>query len=145
LGLAKEESNRRLASALKVPTNTGNMYTASCWASLSSVLYFVGSQELQNKRISIFSYGSGLASTLLSVKVVGDISPITKVLNLDHKLNEGRQKKTPEEYVQHIALREKAHLQKSFKPQGSVDDIAPGAYYLVNIDDKFQRTYEIKK
>ncbi|KAF8002739.1 hypothetical protein HF325_003704 [Metschnikowia pulcherrima] len=145
LGLAKEESNRRLASALKVPTNTGNMYTASCWASLSSVLYFVGSQELQNKRISIFSYGSGLASTLLSVKVVGDISPITKVLNLDYKLNEGRQKKTPEEYVQHIALREKAHLQKSFKPQGSVDDIAPGAYYLVNIDDKFQRTYEIKK
>lgn len=144
LGLAKEESNKRLTPALKVPTNTGNMYTASCWASLSSVLYFVGSSELQNKRISIFSYGSGLASTLMSVRVVGDISHITKNLDLEHKLNGARKQRTPQEYVEHIELREKAHLQKNFQPQGSIDDIARGAYYLVDINDKFQRKYEIK-
>lgn len=144
LGLAKEESARRLTPALKLATNTGNMYTASCWTSLSSVLFFIGNEELQGKRISIFSYGSGLASTLLSVKVVGDISNITKNLDLDYKLGAGRKQRTPEEYVQAIELREKAHLQKDFKPTGSVDDLAPGVYYLVNINDKFQRQYEVK-
>lgn len=144
LGLAKEESARRLTSALKLATNTGNMYTASCWTSLASVLYFIGNEELQGKRISIFSYGSGLASTLMSVKVVGDISNITKNLDLEHKLGAGRKQRTPEEYVHAIELREKAHLQKDFKPTGSTDDIASGVYYLVNINDKFQREYEVK-
>lgn len=144
LGLAKQESARRLTPALKLATNTGNMYTASCWTSLSSLLYFVGNDELQGKRISVFSYGSGLASTLLSVKVVGDISKITSILNLDYKLGEGRKQKTPQEYVNAIELREKAHLQKNFQPTGSLDDIAAGVYYLVDINDKFQRKYEVK-
>ncbi|WPK26763.1 hypothetical protein PUMCH_004124 [Australozyma saopauloensis] len=144
LGLAKQESARRLTPALKLATNTGNMYTASCWTSLSSVLYFIGNEELQGKRISIFSYGSGLASTLLSVKVVGDISNITKVLDLEHKLGAGRKQRTPQEYVEAIELREKAHLQKSFQPTGSVDDLSSGTYYLVDINDKFQRKYEVK-
>lgn len=145
LGLAKAESNKRVTPALKVATNTGNMYTASCWTSLASVLYFVGNEELQGKKLSVFSYGSGLASTFLSLNVVGDISAINKVLNLDYKLGEGRKQRTPQEYVAAIELREKAHLQKSFKPSGSVDDISTGAYYLVDINDKFQRAYEVKK
>lgn len=145
LGLAKAESNKRITPALKVATNTGNMYTASCWSSLASVLFFIGNEELQGKKISVFSYGSGLASTFLSLNVVGDISAINKVLSLDYKLGEGRKQKTPEEYVAAIELREKAHLQKNFKPSGSLDDIAPGAYYLVDVNDKFQRSYEVKK
>lgn len=145
LGLAKEESTRRLTPALKLATNTGNMYTASCWTSLSSVLFFVGNEELQGKRISVFSYGSGLASTLMSVKVVGDISNITKNLDLEYKLGAGRKQRTPQEYVEAIELREKAHLQKSFQPSGSIEDLASGVYYLVDINDKFQRKYEVKK
>lgn len=145
LALAKSESAKRLTPALKLATNTGNMYTASCWTSLASVLYFVGSDALQGQKVSVFSYGSGLASTFLSVNVVGDISAITKVLDLDYKLFDGRTQRTPEEYVAAIELREKAHLQKSFQPSGSVDDIAAGAYYLVDINDKFQRKYEVKK
>lgn len=145
LGLAKDESNKRLTPALKVPTNTGNMYTASCWASLSSLLYFVGNEELQNKRISVFSYGSGLAATLLSVRVVGDISHITKNLNLESKLFQERTQKSPQEYVNAIESREKIHLQKNYKPVGSVGDIASGVYYLTEINDMFQRKYEIKQ
>lgn len=145
LGLASKESARRLTPALKLATNTGNMYTASCWTSLASLLYFVGNDALQGKRISIFSYGSGLASTLMSVRIVGDLSKITKLLDLDFKLGDGRKQKTPEEYVHAIELREKAHLQKNFKPSGSIDDLASGVYYLVDINDKFQRTYDIKQ
>lgn len=145
LTLAKEESAKRVAPALKLATNTGNMYTASCWTSLSSLLYFIGNDALQGKKISIFSYGSGLASTMMSVNVVGDISPITKVLDLENRLFNNRTKRSPQEYVDHIEMREKIHLQKNYKPVGSVDDIATGAYYLVDINDKFQRSYEVKK
>lgn len=144
LSLAKDESARRLTPALKLATNTGNMYTASCWTSLSSLLYFVGNDELQLKRISIFSYGSGLASTLLSVKVVGDISKINSVLNLEYKLGAGRKCRTPQKYVDAIKLREKAHLQKNFEPSGSIDELASGVYYLVDVNDKFQRKYKVK-
>ncbi|CAH6722292.1 hydroxymethylglutaryl-CoA synthase [[Candida] jaroonii] len=143
LGLTKESKKTKLDPSLKVATNTGNMYTASCWSSLSSLLYFVGSDALQNKRLGIFSYGSGLASTLLSVVVKGDISHITKNLDIENKLGEGRTKRTPEQYVEAIELREKIHLQKSTKPTGSIETLAKGTYYLTEIDDKFKRYYEI--
>lgn len=42
------------------------------------------------------------------------------------------------------ALREKAHLKKSYTPQGTIDSIAPGTYYLTEVDDMFRRKYEIK-
>ncbi|EGV65944.1 3-hydroxy-3-methylglutaryl coenzyme A synthase [Yamadazyma tenuis] len=142
LGLTKETKKTQLDPALKVPTNTGNMYTASAWASLCSLLYYVGSEKLQDKRIGIFSYGSGLASTLLSAKVVGDISHITKNLDIDYKLGEGRTKRSPEQYVTAIDLREKIHLQKSIAPTGSIETLAKGTYYLAEIDDKFRRSYK---
>jgi len=41
-------------------------------------------------------------------------------------------------------LRKKAHLQKSYTPQGEVSTIAPGVYYLENIDDMFKRSYKVK-
>lgn len=100
---------------------------------------------MKDKRLGLFSYGSGLASTLLSVTVVGDISPITKVLDFDYKLGEGRKIQSPEEYLAAIELREKAHLQKSFKPQGSLDNLSQGVYYLTEVDDKFRRNYAIKE
>ena len=41
-------------------------------------------------------------------------------------------------------LREGAHLQKSYKPKGDPSTIAPGTYYLTEVDDMFQRKYEVK-
>ena len=112
VGLAKDET-KKSSTSFASPTNTGNMYTASAWVSLASLLYYVGSDNLKNKRISIFSYGSGLASTLLSVTVKGDVSAITKVLDFDYKLGDGRKIQSPEDYLAAIELREKAHLQRA--------------------------------
>jgi len=41
-------------------------------------------------------------------------------------------------------LRERAHLKKNYKPSGDIDNIAPGTYYLVEVDDMFRRKYAIK-
>lgn len=145
LGLSKEEAKKRLLPALQVATNTGNMYTASAWTGLSSLLYYVGSDALQGKRIGVFSYGSGLASTLLSVVVKGDILAITKSLDFDHKLGSGRFQRTPEQYLEAIALREAAHLKHSFKPSGSIDHLHKGVFYLKEVDDKYRRLYAQKE
>lgn len=41
-------------------------------------------------------------------------------------------------------LREKAHLQKDFKPTGNVETLLPGTYYLTEVDGMFRRKYEVK-
>ncbi|AOW07912.1 hydroxymethylglutaryl-coenzyme A synthase C terminal-domain-containing protein [Yarrowia lipolytica] len=144
LGIAKAQSAERMAPSLQGPTNTGNMYTASVYASLISLLTFVPAEQLQGKRISLFSYGSGLASTLFSLTVKGDISPIVKACDFKAKLDD-RSTETPVDYEAATDLREKAHLKKNFEPQGDIKHIKSGVYYLTNIDDMFRRKYEIKQ
>jgi hydroxymethylglutaryl-CoA synthase len=41
-------------------------------------------------------------------------------------------------------LRERAHLKKDYSPEGVIDTLFPGTYYLTKIDEMFRRTYEIK-
>lgn len=142
--LAKKLIEERVSQSLKVPTNTGNMYTGSLWASLASLLFYVGNEELQNKRIGLFSYGSGLAATLTSAVVKGDVSKIIKNLDFDNTLG-ARKIATPEEYEAALALREAAHLQKNFKPTGSIETLTPGTYYLTEVDDRYHRTYAVKE
>ncbi|GMM33269.1 hydroxymethylglutaryl-CoA synthase [Saccharomycopsis crataegensis] len=143
VGLSKPLFKERVEQSLNVPTNIGNTYTASVYGALASLLFYIGNEKLQGKRIGLFSYGSGLASSLFSAKVVGDISAITKNLDIDNKLN-NRFKRTPEEYIAAIALRESIHLQKSYEPKGTTEHLRSGTYYLVNIDDKYKREYKVK-
>jgi len=98
---------------------------------------------LQGKRIGLFSYGSGLASSMFSVKVKGSVENIAKALDIPNRL-ESRRVVAPEVYDEMCNLREQAHLKKNYTPAGKTDGLFPGTYYLTNIDDMFRRTYEIK-
>lgn len=42
-------------------------------------------------------------------------------------------------------LRHQAHGKKNYTPQGSVETIVKGTYYLTNIDDMFRREYSRKE
>jgi hydroxymethylglutaryl-CoA synthase len=44
-----------------------------------------------------------------------------------------------------MLLREKAHQQKNFTPEGPIDGIRSKAYYLVKVDDMFRREYARKE
>lgn len=79
----------------------GNMYTASVFSSLASIIAEYPAAELQGRRIGVFSYGSGLASSFYSLKVVGDVSNIAKTMNLKQLLDE-RTKIDPAEYSEVI-------------------------------------------
>lgn len=64
----------------------GNMYTASVYGGLASIVDSVAPEELQGKRIALFSFGSGLAASFFTIYVRGDTSSIRTTLNLKERL-----------------------------------------------------------
>jgi len=144
IGLAKKRFAARVQPSIQVPTQCGNMYCGSVYGSLCSLLANISSQDLQGKTIGMFSYGSGLASSLFSFKVNGSTENIAKQLDIQNRLD-NRRVVGPEVYDEMCNLREQAHLKKDYSPQGNPDTLFPGTYYLTGIDGMFRRTYEIKQ
>ncbi|VTJ91917.1 Hypothetical predicted protein, partial [Marmota monax] len=72
---SSELVNQKTKASLLVSNQNGNMYTSSVYGSLASVLAQYSPQQLAGKRIGVFSYGSGLAATLYSLKVTQDATP----------------------------------------------------------------------
>ncbi|PLN75885.1 putative hydroxymethylglutaryl-CoA synthase [Aspergillus taichungensis] len=144
MALTKKRFADRVRPSLDVPTLCGNMYTATVYAGLASLITNVKFDPSEQKRVALFSYGSGLAASMYSAKIVGDISYMAEKLDLHNRLN-ARNVLEPKAYDEMCQLREHAHLKKNFQPAGSVDTLAPGTYYLTNIDDMFRRHYAIKE
>ncbi|KAF2157217.1 hydroxymethylglutaryl-CoA synthase [Myriangium duriaei CBS 260.36] len=144
IALAKKRFAARVQPSIQVPTMCGNMYSASVYGSLCSLIANVSNAELQGKRVGIFSYGSGLAASLFSLKVKGSVEEIQKKLDLQARLD-SRRVVEPAVYDEMCNLREHAHLKKNYTPSGEVETILNGTYYLTGIDDMFRRTYAVKQ
>lgn len=99
MGLTKKRFNDRVNPSISVATLCGNMYCASVYGGLVSLLSNVKFNPAEPKRVGIFSYGSGLASSMFSVKIVGDVSKIAEKLDLHNRL-EARRTVSPEVYDQ---------------------------------------------
>jgi hydroxymethylglutaryl-CoA synthase len=97
MALSKKRFNERVSPSIQVPTLCGNMYCASVYGSLISLLCHVPAEKLAGKKIGIFSYGSGLASSLFSMKVVGDVSEMVEKVDLQKRL-ESRRVVEPQTY-----------------------------------------------
>jgi hydroxymethylglutaryl-CoA synthase len=82
----------------------GNSYCGSLYAGLLSLITNKA-DELQGKRILMFSYGSGLAATLFSIRVEGDVRPIKQTTQVQARL-ESRKPITASEFEQNLAQRE---------------------------------------
>ncbi|KAL2890532.1 Hydroxymethylglutaryl-CoA synthase [Ceratocystis lukuohia] len=143
MGLTKKAFQEKVSPGIQVATLCGNMYCGSVWGGLASLLSHVEPASFAGKRIGLFSYGSGLAASFMSFRVVGDVSPIAKALNLKNRLAE-RRAVAPETFDAMCELRHKAHLQKNFTPVGDESTVAPGTYYLEHVDDMFKRSYKVK-
>jgi hydroxymethylglutaryl-CoA synthase len=97
MGLTKKRFAERVQPAIQVPTLCGNMYCGSVWGGLVSLICNVAPKSLLGKRIGVFSYGSGLASSMLSLKVVGDVSEMVDKVDLHRRL-EARKTVEPKVY-----------------------------------------------
>jgi hydroxymethylglutaryl-CoA synthase len=97
MALSKKKFNERVFPGTLAARLVGNMYTASVYSSLASLVSEIPAEKLKGQRIGIFSYGSGLAASFFSFKVVGDVSHIAEKLNLTEQL-EQREKVEPQVY-----------------------------------------------
>ncbi|KAK6063571.1 Hydroxymethylglutaryl-CoA synthase 1 [Seiridium cupressi] len=114
-----------------------------CIAAPSFLISNIDISTAQGKTIGMFSYGSGAASTLFTLRVTGDLSSIVQKVDLMGRLAK-RHIRTPEEYEQACALRLNAYGERSYKPVGDITSLLPGTYYLESIDEEYRRTYLVK-
>jgi hydroxymethylglutaryl-CoA synthase len=89
--LTKKRFQERVNPSIQVATNVGNMYCASVWGGLASLVAHVDDAALQGKRIALFSYGSGLAASFFSLRVRGSTEKIAQVLDIPARLAARRQ------------------------------------------------------
>ncbi|GJD01058.1 hydroxymethylglutaryl-CoA synthase [Colletotrichum higginsianum] len=142
--LSKDHFKSRVEPCIAAPTQCGNMYTASLYCSLISLISNIDLKESVGKTIGMFSYGSGIASTLFAVKVTGDLTDMVQKINIMERLSQ-RKIATPEEYEESCGQRLNAYGAKSFEPVGSIENMVPGTYYLKEIDEAYRRTYAVKE
>ena len=97
LGLSKKQFQSRVYPGIQVPTMCGNMYCASLYSSLVALISNIPADQMTGRRVGLFSYGSGLASSFFSLRVTGDVSSMSQALNLHERL-EARRTVPPEVY-----------------------------------------------
>uniref|UniRef100_A0A8C9VFL4 Hydroxymethylglutaryl-CoA synthase n=1 Tax=Scleropages formosus TaxID=113540 RepID=A0A8C9VFL4_SCLFO len=142
-----EMFQQKTKTSLLISNQNGNMYTPSVYGCLASVVAQHTPQQLAGHRIGIFSYGSGFAATLYSIRVTQDATPgsaldklVASLSDLQVRLD-SRRKVSPDVFAKNMKLREETHHLANYTPQGSVDDLFPGTWYLTHIDEKHRRQY----
>ncbi|KAF4348323.1 hypothetical protein G4B88_019536 [Cannabis sativa] len=93
------------------------MYTASLYAAFASLIHNKSS-ELDGKRVMMFSYGSGLTSTMFSLQFREGQHPfslanIATVMNVGGKLK-SRHEVEPEKFIETLKLMEHRYGGKDF-------------------------------
>ncbi|KAF7370491.1 3-hydroxy-3-methylglutaryl coenzyme A synthase [Mycena sanguinolenta] len=140
IAAGKKSFAAKVEPAMACSKRLGNMYTASLYGCLASLLSTVPSAELQGKRAGMYAFGSGCAGSYWTLRIKGDTSEIAAKMDLLNRLK--KMKVVPcQEFVDALELREKNHNAVNFTPEGSVDNIWPGAYYLDSVDEKYRRKY----
>ncbi|KAH1106286.1 hypothetical protein J1N35_010054 [Gossypium stocksii] len=130
-----------------IPKQVGNMYTASLYAAFASLIHNKHS-ELAGKRVILFSYGSGLTSTMFSLRLHEgqhpfSLSNIATVMNVAGKLK-WRHEFPPEKFVQTMKLMEHRYEAKAFVTSKDCSLLSPGTYYLTEVDSMYRRLYSKK-
>ena len=142
----------KVVPSCRINQNIGNCYTGSVWSSLLSLVSERGS-ELEGKRVMMFSYGSGSVASIFSF--VGraqqtsgsaarfSIERIQTTTKMFERLA-GRKRCSVEEFCAALDLRAAKYGKAPMTPDGSIDAIASGTYYVTGINDKHHRSYERK-
>jgi len=140
IGASKPTYAKKVEPSMACSKRCGNMYTASLYGCLASLLSTVEPAQLKDKRVSLFAFGSGYASSFFTLRIKGDTSEIREKMDLLNRLKS--MKVVPcQEYVDALALREKNHSASAYTPDGSIDNIWPNAFYLESVDSKYRRKY----
>ncbi|CAI8589241.1 unnamed protein product [Vicia faba] len=107
--VAKPLFDEKVQPTTLIPKQVGNMYTASLYAAFASLIHNKNS-SLEGKRVILFSYGSGLTSTMFSLQLREakhpfSLSNIARVMDVAEKLK-SRQEFPPEKFIETLKLME---------------------------------------
>lgn len=135
----------KVGPSLTLPKELGNSYCGSLYTGLLSLVasHADAATSEAEKRALMFSYGSGLAASLFSVKLKSGLKKIADTSNFQARLAQ-RKKVAPADFVEALKRRETAtsdDVPKPFVPSDKVEDLFPGTFYLEQVDEKFRRTY----
>ncbi|KAH8297273.1 hypothetical protein KR044_009268 [Drosophila immigrans] len=142
---SSEVFEAKTKKSLLLANQVGNMYTPSVYSGLVSLLIGVPAAQLVDKRIGVFSYGSGLAASMYSIRVTQDAAAFEKfVAKLDYvqPMLSSREKVVPEQFSSLMEVREKNNHAAPYTPTGSISALFPGTYYLKDVDAAHRRIYE---
>ncbi|KAL6556786.1 hypothetical protein OROHE_006662 [Orobanche hederae] len=146
--VAKLFYDTKVQPSTLIPKQVGNMYTASLYAAFASLLHSKNS-TLAGQRVVLFSYGSGLSATMFSLRFNEgqhpfSLSNISNVMNVSEKLK-SRHEFAPEKFVEIMKLMEHRYGSKDFvTSKDECSRLAPGTYYLTEVDSKYRRFYARK-
>ncbi|KAJ8449320.1 hypothetical protein Cgig2_002452 [Carnegiea gigantea] len=99
-------------------------------------------------RVIMFSYGSGFTATMFSLRLNEgqhpfSLSNIAAVINVADKL-ESRHEFPPEKFVETLKLMEQRYGANDFVTSKDTSLLAPGTYYLTEVDSLYRRFYAKK-
>ncbi|GLJ29332.1 hypothetical protein SUGI_0578460 [Cryptomeria japonica] len=145
--VAKPLYDAKVQPSTFLPKLVGNMYTASLYAAFASIIHNKH-KSLEGQRVLMFSYGSGLASTMFSLKIREGQHPFTianiaKVMDLQSKLD-SRHEFSPEDFVDNLKLMETRYGAKDFVSHSQHKFLRPGTFYLTKVDLMYRRFYAQK-
>lgn len=145
LGAYNAVYEEKTKKSLLLANQVGNMYTPSVYSGLVSLLVSHTTDYLLGKTVGVFSYGSGLASSMYSISITQDpttLGPLINHLTYVKPLLESRLKVDPTEFTRLMEIREKNNHAAPYEPSGDTTVLFPGTYYLKSVDDKHRRVYE---
>ncbi|KAK2983943.1 hypothetical protein RJ640_018802 [Escallonia rubra] len=145
--VAKSLYDAKVQPTTLIPKQVGNMYTASLYAAFASLIHNKHS-TLTGNRVIMFSYGSGSTATMFSFRMREGQHPFTlsniaKMMNVEEKL-ELRQEFPPEQFIESLKLMEHRYGGKDYVTSKDTTLLAPGTYYLTEVDSKYRRFYARK-
>ncbi|KFM27072.1 Hydroxymethylglutaryl-CoA synthase [Auxenochlorella protothecoides] len=147
LGATHASYDAKVRPGTCVQRQCGNMYTASVWSGVAQLLETTGA-ALEGRRVLLYSYGSGISATLLSLRgravAPGSRFSLARLqAGSDLAVRLARRPAAPPaDFLAAVARAEALRGAKAYATLWPrVEDLAPGTYYLKEVDERHRRVY----
>lgn len=138
--LAKDMHEEKCAPAEWLAKEVGNCYTASLYSSLAA-LVCEKDNELLGKRILLYSFGSGYAASMYSLRVTGPVDKVFVGQCLRERM-ENRIIESPITFVKTLKEREGNYGRFGYRPKANIENLYPGTWYLTEVGEEGERMYD---
>ncbi|KAJ3429352.1 3-hydroxy-3-methylglutaryl coenzyme a synthase [Anaeramoeba flamelloides] len=139
--VSKQSYKEKVEKSNYICAQCGNLYTGSLYGALISLI-IDQKEQITGKKVLMFSYGSGIASSMFLLKVKKCPTEAIKSCTRIQEMLDNREKISPQMYTKILDKREENLSKFNYNPQWNPQYMWDGAWYLKQIDEKGRRIYE---